>query len=70
MKLWGVIGEINKKDLVVALPGGLRGFVRVVDAFDQLNGEIKVKVAALVLFPSSRRPIYLKCQLATSLRAS
>ncbi|KAM0952074.1 putative suppressor of forked, tetratricopeptide-like helical domain superfamily [Dioscorea sansibarensis] len=34
MKLWGVITEVNSKDLVVSLPGGLRGFVRSEEAAD------------------------------------
>lgn len=34
MKLWGVIVEVNQKDLVVGLPGGLRGYVRGVDVSD------------------------------------
>ena len=34
MKLWGAIVEVNPKDLVVSLPGGLRGFVRVEEASD------------------------------------
>lgn len=34
MKLWGVIIEVNQKDLVISLPGGLRGFVRIEDVSD------------------------------------
>lgn len=34
MKLWGVISEVNEKDLVISLPGGLRGLVRMADALD------------------------------------
>ncbi|KAJ4823880.1 hypothetical protein Tsubulata_010462 [Turnera subulata] len=34
MKLWGVVVEVNEKDLVVGLPGGLRGLVRAADALD------------------------------------
>ncbi|XP_020258376.1 rRNA biogenesis protein RRP5 [Asparagus officinalis] len=34
MKLWGVIVEVNQKDLVIGLPGGLRGFVRTEDVSD------------------------------------
>ncbi|KAH7661832.1 Nucleic acid-binding proteins protein [Dioscorea alata] len=34
MKLWGVITEVNSKDLVVSLPGGLRGFVRSEEVAD------------------------------------
>ncbi|XP_057982836.1 rRNA biogenesis protein RRP5 [Malania oleifera] len=44
MKLWGVIAEVNEKDLVVSLPGGLRGLVRASEAFDPLNNEAKVDV--------------------------
>lgn len=41
MKLWGVITEVNSKDLVISLPGGLRGFVHAEDASDVLadNGD-------------------------------
>ncbi|KAG8100364.1 hypothetical protein GUJ93_ZPchr0013g37106 [Zizania palustris] len=28
MKLWGVVIEVNQKDIAVSLPGGMRGFVR------------------------------------------
>ncbi|KAL5545605.1 hypothetical protein UlMin_005292 [Ulmus minor] len=42
MKLWGVIAEVNEKDLVISLPGGLRGLVRVSDALDPiLSNEIE-----------------------------
>ncbi|KAK9086007.1 hypothetical protein Sjap_026418 [Stephania japonica] len=42
MKLWGVVTEVNKKDLVVGLPGGLRGLVRANEASDLLwDNEIK-----------------------------
>ncbi|KAK9088291.1 hypothetical protein Scep_027373 [Stephania cephalantha] len=42
MKLWGVVAEVNKKDLVVGLPGGLRGLVRANEASDLLrDNEIK-----------------------------
>lgn len=42
MKLWGVIAEVNEKDIVVSLPGGLRGLVRACDAFDPiLDDEVK-----------------------------
>ncbi|KAL9228093.1 hypothetical protein vseg_003707 [Gypsophila vaccaria] len=34
MKLWGVITEVNDKDLAVTLPGGLRGLVRASEAVD------------------------------------
>lgn len=36
MKLWGVIAEVNDKDIVVSLPGGLRGLVLASEAFDPL----------------------------------
>ncbi|KAL6540426.1 hypothetical protein OROMI_024309 [Orobanche minor] len=41
MKLWGVIAEVNKKDIVVSLPGGLRGLVRACDAFDPILDGVK-----------------------------
>ncbi|KAL0316910.1 UNVERIFIED_CONTAM: rRNA biogenesis protein RRP5, partial [Sesamum radiatum] len=42
MKLWGVIAEVNEKDIVVGLPGGLRGLVRACDAIDPiLDDEVK-----------------------------
>ncbi|XP_068652858.1 rRNA biogenesis protein RRP5 isoform X2 [Aristolochia californica] len=34
MKLWGMVVEVNSKDLVISLPGGLRGFVRAEEASD------------------------------------
>jgi rRNA biogenesis protein RRP5 len=36
MKLWGVVAEVNNKDLVVSLPGGLRGIVHASDVFDPI----------------------------------
>ncbi|RAL51772.1 hypothetical protein DM860_010490 [Cuscuta australis] len=36
MKLWAVIAEINEKDIVVSLPGGLRGLVRASETHDPL----------------------------------
>ncbi|KAI3518805.1 hypothetical protein L1887_07619 [Cichorium endivia] len=36
MKLWGVVSEVNDKDLEVSLPGGLRGLVRASEAIDPL----------------------------------
>ncbi|KAK1282151.1 hypothetical protein QJS10_CPB22g01233 [Acorus calamus] len=36
MKLLGVVAEVNPKDLVISLPGGLRGFVRAEEASDIL----------------------------------
>ncbi|KAF2585110.1 hypothetical protein F2Q70_00037469 [Brassica cretica] len=34
MKLLGVVTEVNQKDIVVSLPGGLRGLVRASEALD------------------------------------
>ncbi|XP_014514109.1 rRNA biogenesis protein RRP5 [Vigna radiata var. radiata] len=43
MKLWGVVAEVNEKDLVVSLPGGLRGLVHASDAVDPIfDDEIEV----------------------------
>ncbi|GLJ04920.1 hypothetical protein SUGI_0006550 [Cryptomeria japonica] len=36
MKLWGVITDVNAKDLIVSLPGGLRGIVTTEEASDLL----------------------------------
>ncbi|KAE8649759.1 rRNA biogenesis protein RRP5 [Cucumis sativus] len=36
MKFWGVVAEVNKKDLVISLPGGLRGLVSAAEAFDPI----------------------------------
>ncbi|KAK8960422.1 hypothetical protein KSP40_PGU014000 [Platanthera guangdongensis] len=47
MKLWGVITEVNLKDLVISLPGGLRGFVHTRDASD-LVADNKDKVPSLL----------------------
>ncbi|XVE75785.1 hypothetical protein DITRI_Ditri12bG0120500 [Diplodiscus trichospermus] len=42
MKLWGVVAEVNEKDLVISLPGGLRGLVRAADALDSvLSDEVE-----------------------------
>lgn len=42
MKLWGVIAEVNEKDIAVSLPGGLRGLVRACEVFDPiLGGEVE-----------------------------
>ncbi|KAH9674101.1 rRNA biogenesis protein RRP5 [Citrus sinensis] len=42
MKLWGVVAEVNEKDLVICLPGGLRGLARAADALDPiLDNEIE-----------------------------
>lgn len=43
MKVWGVVTEVNEKDLVISLPGGLRGLVRASEAMDPiLDNETKV----------------------------
>lgn len=47
MKLWGVISEVNEKDIVVSLPGGLRGLVRACDAFDPI---LDVDVQGVLFF--------------------
>ncbi|KAF5188525.1 rRNA biogenesis protein RRP5 [Thalictrum thalictroides] len=42
MKFLGVIAEVNEKDLVISLPGGLRGLVRASEASDLIAAnEIK-----------------------------
>eukprot|EP00250_Pteridium_aquilinum_P021384 c25103_g1_i1 orf=322-6036(-) len=43
MKLWGVIQEVGRRDLVISLPGGLRGFVKVEDASDLFSSIHKTK---------------------------
>ncbi|KAK2985370.1 hypothetical protein RJ640_029327 [Escallonia rubra] len=40
MKLWGVIAEVNEKDIVVSLPGGIRGLVRASEAVDQFSNDV------------------------------
>lgn len=48
MKLWGVIAEVNEKDLAVSLPGGLRGLVRASEAVESaLADNIKVAIAMI-----------------------
>lgn len=43
MKLWGVIAEVNERDIAVSLPGGLHGLVRASEASDLIaENEIKV----------------------------
>lgn len=37
MKLWGVITEVNEKDIVIGLPGGLRGLVNSCEALDSFS---------------------------------
>ncbi|XP_020233818.1 rRNA biogenesis protein RRP5 [Cajanus cajan] len=48
MKLWGVVAEVNEKDLVVSLPGGLRGLVHASDALDPIFDD-KVEVGEIFL---------------------
>lgn len=40
-KVWGAVAEVNHRDLVVSLPGGLRGFVRIEEASDILADILK-----------------------------
>ena len=49
MKLWGVIAEVNEKDIVISLPGGLRGLVRASEAFDPISDN-KVKVVTCFFY--------------------
>lgn len=49
MKLWGVVAEVNEKDLVVSLPGGLRGLVHASDAVDPIFDD-KIEVCNKLLF--------------------
>ncbi|KAF8085254.1 hypothetical protein N665_0674s0019 [Sinapis alba] len=37
MKLLGVVTEVNQKDIVISLPGGLRGLVRASEALDFID---------------------------------
>ncbi|RXH76493.1 hypothetical protein DVH24_019381 [Malus domestica] len=49
MKVWGVVSEVNEKDLVISLPGGLRGLVRSSEAFDPvLDNENKAVADSLL----------------------
>ncbi|KAL2998416.1 hypothetical protein AAZX31_09G097500 [Glycine max] len=48
MKLWGVVAEVNEKDLVVSLPGGLRGLVHASDAVDPIFDD-KIEVGEIFL---------------------
>ncbi|TQD85713.1 hypothetical protein C1H46_028765 [Malus baccata] len=49
MKVWGVVSEVNEKDLVISLPGGLRGLVRASEAFDPvLDNENKAVADSLL----------------------
>lgn len=55
MKLLGVIVEVNPKDLVISLPGGLRGFVRAEEVSDiPTDAENKVlrTHACVYIYPS------------------
>jgi rRNA biogenesis protein RRP5 len=48
MKLWGVVIEVNQKDIVLSLPGGMRGFVRSEDVCDvalQDNHKVGISVS-------------------------
>ncbi|KAF4369032.1 hypothetical protein F8388_013361 [Cannabis sativa] len=49
MKLWGVIAEVNERDLVISLPGGLRGLVRASDALDPISDTEVESIADNVL---------------------
>ncbi|KAI9122039.1 hypothetical protein K1719_006728 [Acacia pycnantha] len=51
MKLWGLVAEVNEKDLVISLPGGLRGLVHASDAFDPIwDDQIEVGEGFLSTF--------------------
>ena len=48
MKLWGAVAEVNEKDLVVSLPGGLRGLVNASDVVDPIfDNKIEVHITLL-----------------------
>lgn len=50
MRLWGVVAEVNEKDLVISLPGGLRGLARATDALDPvLDAEVEVFICCRLL---------------------
>ncbi|XP_040372263.1 rRNA biogenesis protein RRP5 isoform X1 [Rosa chinensis] len=49
MRVWGVVAEVNEKDLVISLPGGLRGLVRASDAFDPILDDETEALADSVL---------------------
>ncbi|CAM6099604.1 unnamed protein product [Calypogeia fissa] len=40
-KIWGAVAEVNHRDLIVSLPGGLRGFVQIEEASDVLAEMLK-----------------------------
>nr|BAC79783.2 putative pre-rRNA processing protein RRP5 [Oryza sativa Japonica Group]BAD31015.1 putative pre-rRNA processing protein RRP5 [Oryza sativa Japonica Group] len=48
MKLWGVVIEVNQKDIVVSLPGGMRGFVRSEEVHDITSQETRKVLTAQV----------------------
>ncbi|KAJ8551425.1 hypothetical protein K7X08_021440 [Anisodus acutangulus] len=48
MKLWGVVSEVNEKDIVVSLPGGLRGLVRASEALDYQPKLVQIDGAMLI----------------------
>lgn len=48
MKLWGVVSEVNEKDIVVSLPGGLRGLVRASEAIPPFVGDGSKRVLDLL----------------------
>ncbi|CAN6476370.1 unnamed protein product [Victoria cruziana] len=54
MKMLGVISEVNSKDLVVSLPGGLRGYVRAEEASDLLT-ENKLKEVSFHISARQRK---------------
>ncbi|KAL2653093.1 hypothetical protein R1flu_021221 [Riccia fluitans] len=41
MRIWGAVAEVNNRDLVVNLPGGLRGFVHAEEASDMVADILK-----------------------------
>lgn len=56
MKLWGAVAEVNEKDLVVSLPGGLRGLVNASDVVDPIfDNKIEVHIT-LFFFIFLRSP--------------
>lgn len=52
MKLLGVVTEVNQKDIVISLPGGLRGLVRASEALDftDFGTEVVYDFLSLVIF--------------------
>ncbi|KAI5068389.1 hypothetical protein GOP47_0016734 [Adiantum capillus-veneris] len=59
MKLWGVVLEVGKRDLVVSLPGGLRGFVKAVDALDFLSQDTDVNTFSPSSHDEGLRDVFL-----------